>query len=347
MSGTGPVEPVEPIDPAEPAEPAEPVSRFGRFTRFSRFVRFGRIEPADTGHPVDPIDPIDSDDPIGPVDARRPRDRLARDLDPIGPIGPVDPDKEAGLEGLSTTRTGSAHEGARQSAPRPDHDIITGPVNSPLLSDRWYALSPRLRRLLLTAGAVGAGAAVTAALLLSTSKPPPQFAPDEEPETPWPASVTDFRYTGTASAPASGNTSRAGAFRFTVSVRRGSPVTIERVSAAFQGLTARTTPVTPFSVRAGTSRPVTVLISVAECAGLPLNASLPFLDVTLRNTRAIQQHSFIFGGAYSRDLSRLLHRVCDGISPRSGPPTKGSAASQNVDFWEFHQTGRESPLRKD
>ncbi|WP_128377760.1 hypothetical protein [Streptomyces cavernae] len=56
---------------------------------------------------------------------------------------------------------------------------------------------------------------------------------------------------------------------------------------------------------------ISVRITVATCAGLPLNADLPFLDVTLRNMRAIQRHTFIFSGTFARDLSRLLHTACD------------------------------------
>jgi hypothetical protein len=49
---------------------------------------------------------------------------------------------------------------------------------------------------------------------------------------------------------------------------------------------------------------------VTECGKVPRNAGLPFLDVTLRNTSAIEAHSFILGTVYARDLSHALQVAC-------------------------------------
>ena len=116
-----------------------------------------------------------------------------------------------------------------------------------------------------------------------------------------------------------------------MTVNSGPPVTLTVIDAAFAGLTAHSTPRPDITVTAGTTRKVTVSISVFDCNGLPLNADLPFLDVTLRNTRAIQRHSFIFGSEYAHDLSRLLHAACD--HPPASLPSRpsGSAGSQNAD----------------
>jgi hypothetical protein len=123
----------------------------------------------------------------------------------------------------------------------------------------------------------------------------------------------------------------SGFFRFAVTVNSGPPVTIRVTGAAFDGLVAQAVPEPTFTVHAGATRRITVQISVSDCSGLPLNADLAFLDVTLRNTRAIQRHSFIFGSAYSKDLSQLLHRACGTTNARPGPRPSGSAGSQNVD----------------
>jgi len=220
-------------------------------------------------------------------------------------IGPVEPTDAADF----TDPTGPTHAARVHQS-----DDVIGD-NSPRLSGRWSALPPRIRRTVLAAATVGA---LAAAILLTPSPlgtsptPPPEGpspAPFPPPPTPFPANVTSFAYTGTANTNESDATS--GSFRFAVSVRKGPPVTLHITSAAYPGLHARTAPDAPFTVRAGATHRITVRISVTDCSALPLNASLPFLDVTLRNTRAIQHHSFIFGGAYPRDLSRLLHTACD------------------------------------
>ncbi|MCI3270459.1 hypothetical protein [Streptomyces cylindrosporus] len=198
-------------------------------------------------------------------------------------------------------------------------------ADAPRLTDRWPAVSPRVRRNALGAGVI---AAVTAVALLAPQAGSPDHARPPEP-MPYPANVTDWHYLGLG-APL-GSRATAGSFRFDVSVDSGPPVTLTVLDAAFPGLVAHATPRPAFTVPAGTTRRVTVEISVSDCSGLPPNADLPFLDVTLRNTRAIQHHSFIFGGAYARDLSTLFHRACNRSPARSAPRPSGSAGSQNAD----------------
>ncbi|WP_043675146.1 hypothetical protein [Streptomyces xylophagus] len=201
------------------------------------------------------------------------------------------------------------------------YDVIGG--DAPRLTDRWHALPPRARRAALAAGAVAVVAA--GAVLL-----PPHPRADPAPPVPWPANVTEWRYVGLAQTTDSPTTT--GYFRFAVTVDGGPPVAVRVIGAAFDGLTAQAVPEPSFTVRVGATRRITVQISVSDCSGLPLNADLAFLDVTLRNTRAIQHHSFIFGSNYSKDLSQLLHRACDTTKARPGPRPSGSAGSQNVDL---------------
>jgi hypothetical protein len=209
-----------------------------------------------------------------------------------GPVEPADP-----------TRATPADDPTGTNSPRaePNHDIIG--TDSPRLSDRWHALPPRRRGGALAAGAVTLAAA--AALLFPR---PPAAAPPDQPPPPRPSAVTDVRYLGVAGTP---DAEPTGDFLFEVTVRHGPPVTVETITAAHAGLHTRTTPDAPFTVRSGTTQRLTVHLSVSHCTGLPLDPELPFLDVTLRNTDAIQQHSFIFGDPYSRDLSELLHSACD------------------------------------
>jgi len=199
-------------------------------------------------------------------------------------------------------------------------------ADTPRLTDRWQALSPRARRAALGVAALAATTAGVVVLLPPNPSPAPENVLTP---MPWPADATTFRYTGLAatfdSAPASG------LFRFAVTVHSGPPVTVRVTGAAFDGLTALISPTDTTTVNAGTTRRITVQISVVDCTDLPLDADLPFLDVTLRNTRAIQQHSFTFGGAYPDDLFQLIRAACDPLPARPSPRATGSAHSQNVD----------------
>ncbi|WP_105972644.1 hypothetical protein [Streptomyces geranii] len=201
-------------------------------------------------------------------------------------------------------------------------------ADTPRLAEQWRALPRRVRRAVLGAVVLGLSAAGIVALLPAEPDAP---APAHNTLTPmpWPASVTTFRYTGLAATFAS--TPASGLFRFAVTVHSGPPVTLRVNGAAFDGLTARISPTETVTVNAGTTRRITVQVSVVDCAALPLDADLPFLDVTLRNTRAIQHHSFIFGGAYPEDLFQLIGAACDPMPARPSPRATGSAHSQNVD----------------
>jgi hypothetical protein len=53
---------------------------------------------------------------------------------------------------------------------------------------------------------------------------------------------------------------------------------------------------------------------VRDCRGVPREVVLAFLDVTLRNTRAIQQQSYIIGGDYPGDLFTALRTSCENSS---------------------------------
>ncbi|MET7684927.1 hypothetical protein [Streptomyces sp. NPDC005423] len=203
------------------------------------------------------------------------------------------------------------------------YEIIGG--DSPRLSDRWDTLPARVRGAALAVGVIAVAAA--GVVLLSPSHAPVHAAPPAP--VPWPANVTEWRYVGLAQTTDSPRAS--GFFRFAVTVQSGPPVTLRVTGADFRGLTAQVTPEHSFTVHAGTTRRVTVQISVFGCAELPLRADVPFLDVTLRNTRAIQHHSFLFGTGYSEDLFELLHGACGTSMARPGPRPSGSAASQNVD----------------
>ncbi|WP_406127532.1 hypothetical protein OIE52_14520 [Streptomyces canus] len=210
------------------------------------------------------------------------------------------------------------------------YDVIG--VDGPRMTDRWSArwkrLSPRIRKATLGTAATALFAA--GILIPRTLSGDERTQPPTDP-VPWPANVTAWRYLGPAGLPETvGAHPTSGRFRFAVDIRSGPPVTLQVTGAAFTGLTAHALP-EAFTVHAGTTRRVTVEISVSDCSGLPLNADLPFLDVTLRNTRAIQHHSFIFGRAYSHDLFDLLRGACATKTASPAGRPSGSAGSQNAD----------------
>ncbi|MEU9169485.1 hypothetical protein AB0D34_17030 [Streptomyces sp. NPDC048420] len=225
----------------------------------------------------------------------------------IGPVEPVD-----------SPETGDSY------------DVIG--ADEPRLTDRWNArwgrMSPRARKATLTTTAI---ALLAAGVLLPRALSEDRHPEPQDTPVPWPANVTAWRYLGSADLPeAPGTRPTSGRFRFAVDVHSGPPVTLQVTGAAFTGLTAHALP-EAFTVHAGTTRRVTVEISVSDCSGLPLNADLPFLDVTLRNTRAIQHHSFIFGRAYSHDLFELLRGACPPTAAPQARRPSGSAGSQNAD----------------
>lgn len=145
------------------------------------------------------------------------------------------------------------------------------------------------------------------------SAPPPEPTPRE---TPYPSQAVVVGYLGPVAR--SGRTPR-GRFGFEVelSVRYGPPITVEQLTQPYEGLSLRTDPRTPFRIGTKTPQKIVVTMRVIECGKAPERAGLPFLDVTLRNTRAIEAHSFILGERYAKDLSDALQVACSNDSMSS------------------------------
>ncbi|MGW2884511.1 Tat pathway signal sequence domain protein [Streptomyces griseoruber] len=141
----------------------------------------------------------------------------------------------------------------------------------------------------------------------------PQEREPAIPEPPFPAQVVDVTYVGEHTVPP-GTRPHTLAFEVLLSVDSGPPVTVTRVSQPYAGVSLTSAPRAPFRTKAGSARKIVVTMHVAECGKVPENAGLPFIDVTLRNKRAIQVQSFILGPRYAHDLSRALQVACSNDS---------------------------------
>jgi hypothetical protein len=121
---------------------------------------------------------------------------------------------------------------------------------------------------------------------------------------------------------AAGAPPRSFSFAVLLSVESGPPVTVTRVTQPYAGLSLVTDPPTPFRTKAGSDRKITITMHVTECGKVPEDAGLPFLDVTLRNTRAMQIQSYILGTRYAQHLSQALKAACGNKIMTSPKPSR-------------------------
>ncbi|MFE9646471.1 Tat pathway signal sequence domain protein [Streptomyces sp. NPDC006365] len=145
----------------------------------------------------------------------------------------------------------------------------------------------------------------------------PEQAPPDPP--PYPSQVVGIAYLGREPTP-----DNAPPMSFSLgvelTVESGPPVTVLRITQPYAGLSLTSVPQLPFRTRTGFPHKITITMQVTECTRVPRNAGLPFLDVTLRNTRAIQVHSFILGERYAHDLSEAVQVACSNNSASSPKP---------------------------
>ncbi|MFB7509737.1 Tat pathway signal sequence domain protein [Streptomyces broussonetiae] len=183
------------------------------------------------------------------------------------------------------------------------------------------ALLTRYTRHRRTTLALAAAAALLGAggyLYATRPQRPPSPSP---PPAPYPAQTVDVAYSGGRPNPG-GALPRSFSFAVLLSVESGPPVTVTRVTQPYAGLSLVTDPRPPFRTKAGSGRKITITMHVTECGKVPMDAGLPFLDVTLRNTRAIQIQSFILGTRYAQHLSQALKDACDNKITSSPKPSR-------------------------
>ncbi|MEU2419946.1 Tat pathway signal sequence domain protein [Streptomyces sp. NPDC007851] len=162
---------------------------------------------------------------------------------------------------------------------------------------------PARRRAALLLGTVAVLLAGGGYLVATRPHRPPR------PEVPYPAQTVAFSFVGGRGTPASAPP-RSFSFAVRMTVMDGPPVTVPRMTQPYAGLTLTESPPAPFRTKAGSPREITITMHVTDCVTVPKDAGLPFLDVTLRNARAIQVQSFILGSRYAQHLSRALKVAC-------------------------------------
>ncbi|MFK4147508.1 Tat pathway signal sequence domain protein [Streptomyces sp. NPDC004065] len=167
----------------------------------------------------------------------------------------------------------------------------------------------RHRRAVLGAAAAALLLAGGGYLVATRPQPPAPPAPRPAPDPPYPSQVVDISYLEPAPAPR-GAGPRSFALTVLVSVASGPPVALTEITQPYDGVALTSTPPTPFRVRAGSARKVLITMRVTKCGRVPVDAGLPFLDVTLSNTRAIELHSYILGPRYAHALSEALYVAC-------------------------------------
>ncbi|MEV4557547.1 Tat pathway signal sequence domain protein [Kitasatospora sp. NPDC049285] len=186
---------------------------------------------------------------------------------------------------------------------RPIHD-----PEQPLLSGRQKLVLVSV--LLLIAAALTARHAAHRPAQDANSPPPP----------PYPSQAMRFGYGGPAPFG-----QEDFALKLTAHNGSAAPVDVLGVSQGYRGLSVVVSGWLPQTVPAGASVELRVGLKVTDCSAAPADAGLPFLDVTLRNTRAMETVSQILGDSYARDLSLAIHSACPGSDNRTRTPTASPA----------------------
>ncbi|MFJ1867304.1 Tat pathway signal sequence domain protein [Streptomyces sp. NPDC088097] len=203
---------------------------------------------------------------------------------PGGGIGPVEPGE--GTEGHEVPRTQSRTPGPGPLA-RAVHGLRT--------------LGGRHRRPLIVLAAACVVAAGTVRFYATRPEHPAPLPPAA------PSQTLSLSY----GEPLPPTPDQAG-FTFTVRVRNtgGPPVTVERIGQPSRALSVTIQPRLPVTVGPGEAVEVILTIQAKDCVHVARNSSLPFLEVTLSNGFQKEDHSYIPGDRYARDLSVALTRAC-------------------------------------
>ncbi|RSS78537.1 Tat pathway signal sequence domain protein [Streptomyces sp. WAC06614] len=221
-------------------------------------------------------------------------------MNAVGPgIGPVEAgDGTAGLD--APAPAGPAARTARALRARWDAYTDRHP--------RAGRTAPALVALTACAGLLAAGGHLLAARAPDGGRPAP---PPSATILPAPSQLVSLAYRE-AVDPLTEGTSLA----FTVQIGNaagGRPVTVEGIGQPSPALSVTSHPALPLTLRPGEAYELVLEIKATDCVHVPRNAGLPFLEVTLSNGGAKEDHSYILGDRYARDLSGALSRTCPEV----------------------------------
>ncbi|MFJ7266008.1 Tat pathway signal sequence domain protein [Streptomyces sp. NPDC099050] len=244
----------------------------------------GGIGPIEPGEGTLPLDGNDGNDGADGADGA------------VGPGDPGDPGDPGGSK--------------RPEGPRPGS-------RTPPAARRVREAYEGHRRAVLALGALTCASAVIAggAALYAAR---PRLAPYRPPA---PSQVFSLAYLGPdTEGPAQDRSGTAFAFTVRVRAAAGPAVTLERLTQSSRALTIEVRPPLPATLAPGEARDLAVRIRVTNCVHVARNSGLPFLEVTLSNEFEKEDHSYIPGDRYARDLSTALTRACPEDRDAGTPP---------------------------
>lgn len=181
-----------------------------------------------------------------------------------------------------------------------------------------YRLTARHKFVLAALSIVG----VTLVAMRAIGQPDPPAAP--EPFVPFPAQVTKLSYATELPSARSGFS-----LLLRADVDGSQPVELVAVAQPHPALNVSVHGGLPYRVMPGQTAPLTVDYEVVSCDDLPPEFDLAELDVTLRNTRAIQTLSQNLGAQYASALARNMRAACPNTDIRT-PPVESTSPDSGV-----------------
>ncbi|MGH3325891.1 MAG: hypothetical protein ACRDOV_15920, partial [Streptomyces sp.] len=134
---------------------------------------------------------------------------------------------------------------------------------------------------------------------------PPAAEPAAKP-VPYPAQAARITFTQLTPGDPERRT-----FTVELQAAAASPLEVLGVTQGYEAVDLQLAHRAPVDVAPGSPRKLILRARVTDCDDVPLRARSPFLDVTLRNTRARQDLSVIPGERYARALTHAFRTLCE------------------------------------
>ncbi|MFJ8042707.1 hypothetical protein ACIRBX_19670 [Kitasatospora sp. NPDC096147] len=160
---------------------------------------------------------------------------------------------------------------------------------------------------------LGLAVAVTALLVFHALErdPPARAAPAP---VPYPAQLARLTVPGGGTADGR-HLSLSADFR----VEGAEPVELLAVTQPYPGISLSVRGGLPLTMAGDRTVRLRLEYDLTDCSTVPVGVGLPYIDVTLRNTRAIQTVSQIPGTVYAESLAHWLGSACPSSDIRTAP----------------------------